>query len=297
MAGSIFLTIIPRISRAVARRRNALRALIGVLALLVILDPFLFDRSVVHLLVWHSVIFLMLLLALLMVESADDDAVDEAARPRAPRFVPALGFKALTPLYDGVVKATTREGLFKRTLIAQASIQPGQLVLDLACGTGTLAVRMAQAQPLAQITGVDGDPEVLARAGKKVERAGVRVRLDPANAPALPYGAEQFARVVTSLFFHHLDWPDKHRVAAEILRVLKPGGELHIADWGKPANRLMRWLFFPVQVLDGFANTRSHVAGQLVELFQQAGFQAVVERGRISTMFGTLSLYSAARPH
>lgn len=296
MAGSN-LKFVPRIRRAVARHRPGMRALIGVLALLVILDPVLFDRSIVHLLVWHSVIFLILLLALLMVESAQDASFDERAQPRAPRFVPALGFKALTPLYDGVVKATTREGLFKQTLIAQANIQPGQHVLDLACGTGTLAVQMAQFQPLAQITGVDGDPEVLARARKKVERAGVRVRLDHANATALPYGAGQFDRVMTSLFFHHLDWPDKQRAASEILRVLKPGGELHMADWGRPANRLMRWLFFPVQVLDGFGNTRSHVAGQLVELFQQAGFQAVVERGRISTMFGTLSLYSAARPH
>jgi ubiquinone/menaquinone biosynthesis C-methylase UbiE len=296
MAGSN-LKFVPRIRRAVARHRPGMRALIGVLALLVILDPVLFDRSIVHLLVWHSVIFLILLLALLMVESAQDASFDERAQPRAPRFVPALGFKALTPLYDGVVKATTREGLFKQTLIAQANIQPGQHVLDLACGTGTLAVQMAQFQPLAQITGVDGDPEVLARARKKVERAGVRVRLDHANATALPSGAGQFDRVMTSLFFHHLDWPDKQRAASEILRVLKPGGELHMADWGRPANRLMRWLFFPVQVLDGFANTRSHVAGQLVELFQQAGFQAVVERGRISTMFGTLSLYSAARPH
>lgn len=296
MAGSN-LKFVPRIRRAVARHRPGMRALIGVLALLVILDPVLFDRSIVHLLVWHSVIFLILLLALLMVESAQDASFDERAQPRTPRLVPALGFKALTPLYDGVVKATTREGLFKQTLIAQANIQPGQHVLDLACGTGTLAVQMAQFQPLAQITGVDGDPEVLARARKKVERAGVRVRLDHANATALPYGAGQFDRVMTSLFFHHLDWPDKQRAASEILRVLKPGGELHMADWGRPANRLMRWLFFPVQVLDGFANTRSHVAGQLVELFQQAGFQAVVERGRISTMFGTLSLYSAARPH
>lgn len=296
MAGSN-LKFVPRIRRAVARHRPGMRALIGVLALLVILDPVLFDRSIVHLLVWHSVIFLILLLALLMVESAQDASFDERAQPRTPRLVPALGFKALTPLYDGVVKATTREGLFKQTLIAQANIQPGQHVLDVACGTGTLAVQMAQFQPLAQITGVDGDPEVLARARKKVERAGVRVRLDHANATALPYGAGQFDRVMTSLFFHHLDWPDKQRAASEILRVLKPGGELHMADWGRPANRLMRWLFFPVQVLDGFANTRSHVAGQLVELFQQAGFQAVVERGRISTMFGTLSLYSAARPH
>lgn len=296
MAGSN-LKFVPRIRRAVARHRPGMRALIGVLALLVILDPVLFDRSIVHLLVWHSVIFLILLLALLMVESAQDASFDERAQPRTPRLVPALGFKALTPLYDGVVKATTREGLFKQTLIAQANIQPGQHVLDVACGTGTLAVQMAQFQPLAQITGVDGDPEVLARARKKVERAGVRVRLDHANATALPYGAGQFDRVMTSLFFHHLDWPDKPRAASEILRVLKPGGELHMADWGRPANRLMRWLFFPVQVLDGFANTRSHVAGQLVELFQQAGFQAVVERGRISTMFGTLALYSAARPH
>jgi len=57
--------------------------------------------------------------------------------PGKGHYVPALGF--LTPLYDPLVALTTREGAFKRLLIAQAGVRDGERVLDLACGTGALA--------------------------------------------------------------------------------------------------------------------------------------------------------------
>lgn len=273
-----------------------MRALIALIALLVVVDPILFDRSVVHLLVGHSVVVLGLLLLMLFVESAGNAAEETVPASPASRIVPALGVRVLTPLYDLVVGATTREARFKRALIEQASIRPGHNVLDLACGTGTLALWLAQAHPSARVTGIDADPDILRRARRKLDRANATVQLDLANSGALPYPDRTFDRVVTSLFFHHLKWSDKQQTACEVLRVLKPGGELHIADWGRPRNVLMRWLFFPVQVLDGFENTRDHVLGRLVELLREAGYDQVAERDRISTMFGTLALYSAVRP-
>ena len=60
---------------------------------------------------------------------------------------------------------------------------------------------------------------------------------------SLPYPAAHFDRVVSSLFFHHLTWEDKERTALELLRVLKPVAALHVADWGRADNALMRGLF------------------------------------------------------
>src|SRR5947208_11381763 len=80
------------------------------------------------------------------------------------RYVPAAGRDWLTALYDPVVRVTTRERSFKQRLIEQAALRPGMDVLDLGCGTGTLAVWAKQPTPEANIVGVAGDPKVLERA-------------------------------------------------------------------------------------------------------------------------------------
>src|SRR3546814_3535610 len=94
----------------------------------------------------------------------------------------------------------------------------------------------------------------------------------------LPYPAAHFDRVVSSLFFHHLSWENKERTARELFRILKPGAELHVADWGRPANALMRGLFLFVQFLAGFKNTQDNVSGKLVTLFEHAGSVDVLQR-------------------
>ena len=212
------------------------------------------------------------------------------------RYVPALGYRWLTPLYDDVVRVTTREATFKRALLAQAQLASGQQVLDLACGTATLTVAAKQQVPGIEITGLDGDPAMLERARAKAQNAGAAIHFDQALSDAMPYADGRFDRVLSSLFFHHLQTGSKRRTFAEIFRVLKPGGELHIADWGQAANPLMRLLFLNIQLLDGFPNTADNVRGLLPEFMREAGFTAIEERQRFSTMWGTLSLYRAAKP-
>jgi len=211
-------------------------------------------------------------------------------------YVPALGYRWLTPAYDLVVGVTTRERTFKTSLAEQADLQPGHRVLDLACGTGTLAILLKQRFPDVDVTGIDGDPEVLAIASRKAARSRVTLRLDQGLSHALPYPDAHFDRVVSSLFFHHLSWPDKQRTAAELYRVLKPGGELHVADWGQATGPVSRAAFVAIQLLDGFANTRDNVRGRLVELFSEAGFVEVGERRSFTTVFGNMALHRAVRP-
>lgn len=212
------------------------------------------------------------------------------------KYVPALGYRWLTPYYDAVVGATTRERVFKRALIRQANVEPGQRVLDLACGTGTLSVWIKQAVADAEVVGVDGDPAILQLATLKAEQAAATVQFDTAMSFALPYPDASFDCIVSSLFFHHLSWPDKARTVKEIYRVLKPGGHLHVADWGRSANVAMRTLFLFVQLLDGFSNTQDNVSGKLTELFENGGFAEVAEGETFSTIFGTMALYSAVKP-
>lgn len=212
------------------------------------------------------------------------------------KYVPALGFHWLTPYYDAVVGITTRERSFKQALIKQASLEPGQRVLDLACGTGTLTIWLKQHQPLADVTGVDGDSVILSLASRKALKTDTLVKFDRAMSYSLPYPDGHFDRVVSSLFFHHLSWENKERTARELFRVLKPGAEIHIADWGLATNPLMRGLFVLVQLLDGFKNTKDNVSGRLITLYEQSGFVEVTQRQTFSTIFGTMALYSAIKP-
>lgn len=209
-------------------------------------------------------------------------------------YIPALGYRWLTPAYDAAVALTTRERTFKRALIAQAKLQPQERVLDLACGTATLTIMAKRDEPTAELTGIDGDPQMLKRACRKADQAGLRVRFDRGLSDQLPYADGSFDKVISSLFFHHLQPDGKRATLAEVRRVLRGSGTLHVADWGKAANPLMRAAFFGIQLLDGFPNTSDNVAGRLPDFMRAAGFSRVEETRRFSTVFGTLSLYRAA---
>ncbi|SHK04498.1 class I SAM-dependent methyltransferase [Rhodothermus profundi] len=212
------------------------------------------------------------------------------------RYVHALRFQWLTPAYDTIIKTTTREQRFKQALISQAQLGAGHQVLDVGCGTGTLAIWIKQRHPDVSVTGIDGEPAILAIARQKAQKAGVSVVFKQALAYSLPFPDHCFDRVFSSLLLHHMVWEDKVRTAREVFRVLKPGGTWHVADWGAPAHRIMRLLFFSIQLLDGFEQTRDHVTGRLPELFARAGFQEVQVGPSFSTLYGTLTLYQGRRP-
>lgn len=211
-------------------------------------------------------------------------------------FVPALGFRWLTPLYDLLLALTLREGQFKRRLVAQASIPRGAHVLDLGCGTGTLTAMITQAHQEAVVVGLDADADILAIARSKADRAGRQARLVQASATALPFRGGAFDRVLSSLVFHHLQPEDKLAALREARRALRAVGELHVADWGRAESVAMRIAFVGVQLLDGVTNTRDHVQRGLDPFVRDAGFADVAETARQSPVFGTLALYRAVRP-
>ena len=216
---------------------------------------------------------------------------------RSNAYIPALRYKWLTALYDPIVRWTTRESTFKSALLAQADIQPRHKILDLGCGTATLTIAMKVACPDAEVLGLDGDSRILEIAERKAAEAGVIFSLDQGYSYALPYAEKSFHRVVSSLFFHHLTTENKRRTLTEIERVLKPGGELHIADWGKAQNVFMRSVFFLVQLLDGFETTRDNVQGRLPAFIKEGGFRDVRQTAEFATPLGTISLFSAKKPN
>lgn len=216
------------------------------------------------------------------------------------RFVPVAGFRALTGLYDPALTWLMRERIWKSRLVEQVAPNRGERILDLGSGTGTLTLMLQEACPSAQVVGVDIDPEIVERAQRKAEAAKARVtfRKGRADDPGLvaSLGPASFDKVVSSLVFHHLDHEAKRRALHNTAALLRPGGAIHLADWGRPSGRLMRWLFYAVQILDGFANTSDNVLGLLPRMMEDAGFQAVRETRREPTALGSLSFYQGHQP-
>lgn len=210
----------------------------------------------------------------------------------ADRYVPAAGFAPLTRFYDVGERLTMRSPAWRPWLAALATDRRPCSVLDVGCGTGTLAIEMARV-PGVTVTGVDGDPEILARARSKSGADAVTWR--EAMADALPADDSSVDVVVTSLLLHHLAPATKAAALVEMHRVLRPGGSLLVADWGAPHGPLMRAAFLGLQLLDGRTNTADHARGRVPALIADAGFADVERLHRLRTVGGTFEVLRARR--
>ena len=216
--------------------------------------------------------------------------------PPREDYIGAMGHFSRLDLYDPLVRLAVRERRFKRRLLANAALRPGFRVLDLGCGTGTLALMAQRAQPAATIFAIDGDVAAIDIARAKIAAQNARVHLHLGFAQQLPYPSGLFDRVLSTLLLHHLSHHGKSAALREVARVLAPSGELHLADFGHPANGLMRAGFSLVRKFEGMENTEDNARGRLPEMMALAGLSNVRETARFSTVFGTLRLYAAGAP-
>ena len=203
-------------------------------------------------------------------------------------YLPAAGRDAFLPGYDLLTRVLGMNKPYD-AFVAQAELADGLRVLEIGCGTGNVTLRVKRAAPGAEVTATDPDPLALARAQRKV--AGVR--FERAYGQDLPFADGEFDRVLSSMMLHHLDAEAKAAAAAEIYRVLRPGGVVHILDIGGP-----------MTANDGFSARRMlrnpHIAGNLGDaiprLMRDAGFDCTVVTSRPHRFVGRLTSYRAARP-
>ena len=210
----------------------------------------------------------------------------------ARRFMPAAGRDIFLPLYDPLTKLLGLDAIHG-ALLRQAALQPTFRVLDVGCGTGTLAVRIKREHPSTDVVALDPDSRALARAQRKASRARVAIQFDRGFSDALPYENARFDRVFSSMMFHHLPRSERENTLRQIRRVLKPGGRLEFLDFaasGSHAHGLLARVLHPRRQLADNADTR------LRELMERAGFTTVTRVGRRGTMFGAVAHYHATAP-
>jgi ubiquinone/menaquinone biosynthesis C-methylase UbiE len=149
-------------------------------------------------------------------------------------------------------------------LVRAAGIGPGHQVLDVGCGTGYLTRRAARAAgDTGAVTGVDPSPQMLGRARRLAPECTFTV----AAAERLPFGDGSFDRVVSCLAVHHIPANLRAEAARQMFRVLRPGGQLLLADLGPPTGRRVLHLFG--------GHSRRHAGIDLSALVREAGFSSV----------------------
>lgn len=208
-------------------------------------------------------------------------------------YLPAAGKDWALPLYDPFVRLVGGDAA-RKALLDQAAVARGHRVLDIGCGTGTLAILIKQLYPDADVVGLDPDPKALARAREKAERAAVSVQFDQGFSDELPYPDSSFDRIFSSFMFHHLQSDQKEKTLREVRRVLTPGGSLHLLDFerpGKDAGLLARWVHSSHHLKD-------NSEGRILTLMHEAGFARAERVAKGGMFFGLLHFgyFQASEP-
>jgi ubiquinone/menaquinone biosynthesis C-methylase UbiE len=204
-------------------------------------------------------------------------------------YLPAAGRDAFLPLYDPLTRLLGGRKIL-RSLLDQAALQPNHVILDVGCGTGTLAVFVKRLHPTIDVTALDPDPKALARATAKAAKARVAVRFDRGFADALEYGDATFDRVFSSMMFHHIPRNDRTRVLTEIRRVLKPGGSLEFLDIDFTGTGQRGFL---ARLLHGPAPPPGE--DRLLGRMHEAGLTDARRVRDLKTVIGGLAFYQARR--
>ena len=131
-----------------------------------------------------------------------------------------------------------RERQLRERFIDLARLAAGNAVLDVGCGTGTLAIAVTSyVEPTGIVCGIDASPPMIARARRKATRVGVDVDFRVGVAENLPFPDGRFDVVLSTLMLHHLPRKTRQQCAREIKRVLKRDGRVLAVDFGRGNGR------------------------------------------------------------
>lgn len=192
-------------------------------------------------------------------------------------------------LYDLFLWLVTlgRESAYRQKALDLARLKPGETVLDIGCGTGTLAIAAKRRVGTAgRVYGVDASPEMLARASRKASKPGTDVVFKNGVVEALPFPDGHFDAVLSTLMLHHLGRKARQECAREVRRVLKPDGRVLAVDFARPAEGKKG-------LLDHFHHHGYVNLHDLVTLLTEAGLN-IVESGAVG--IGDLHFVLASAP-
>ena len=178
--------------------------------------------------------------------------------------------------YDLLIWLVTlgREGRLREKFLRPVGLQTGESVLDVGCGTGSLAIAAKRRVGVAgEVCGLDASAPMIARARNKARKAGLELNFQTGVAEALPFPDSRFDVVLNTVMLHHLPRTARQECVGEMRRVLKPGGRLLVIEFGGAAPHGRG----PIAHLHRHGRIKPR---ELVELVGDAGFN-IVESGAV----------------
>jgi len=187
----------------------------------------------------------------------------------------------MAPYYDLIIALMTfgRERSFRKMTVELAQVKPGDEVLEVGCGTGTLTIAAkAQVGPSGEVFGIDIAPEMIAVASRKAIKKGVNVSFQVGQIESIPFPDNRFDVVICSFMIFHMPEDVRRKGFTEIYRVLKPGGRLFIIDFALPDKPWQRSF-----VKMHFGHMMQHDVRELAPVMKENSF-VEIEMGKTKYM-------------
>lgn len=164
-----------------------------------------------------------------------------------------------------------RDKAIRQKFVELAAPQPGEKILDVGCGTGTLAIALKPGVGEAgAVHGIDASPEMIEVAKEKAAKTQAAIDFQNALIEEIPFPAASFDLVTSSLMLHHLPDDLKRKGLVEIRRVLKPGGRFLAMDFAAHGHGPIGHL------LSIFGHSRGEpIVDLLTPMLKDAGFAEV----------------------
>lgn len=173
------------------------------------------------------------------------------------------------------------ERSYREKTLNLVNLRLGESVLDVGCGTGTLAIAAKRrVGPTGKACGIDPSPEMIARARNKAKKAAIEVAFEKAVVENLPFPDGTFDSVLSTTMLHHLGEKARRACVREVRRALRPGGRFLVIDFATPARESRSWI--------AHSHRHGHIdLRRLLALLGEAGF-VTLEKGAVGLNFGML---------
>lgn len=212
------------------------------------------------------------------------NGVEQRTVPSTAGNVPHGAFR-----YDLLIWVASlgREQAYRERILNLTGLKPGESVLDVGCGTGTLAIAAKRrVGPAGRVYGIDASRDMIARARMKAKSAGVEVTFENAVAEKMPFTGGTFDAVLATVMLNHLGRKARQQCACEIRRVLNQGGRVLAVDFGGAARKGRSLL--------ALFHRQGHVKlPELIAVLDEAGLKSV-ESGAVG--IGDLQFVLASAP-
>lgn len=201
-------------------------------------------------------------------------------------YLPAAGRDWALPFYDPFVSLLGINKV-RRALFDVAALHPTDRVLDIGCGTGTMAILIKQLYPDVHVCGLDPDARALARAKRKAARSATSIQFDQGFSDKLPYSDGSFDHVFSSFMFHHVPADQKESTLCEVRRVLKPDGSFLLVDFAGPEHGGCGWL---THLFHSSERLKDNSEARIIALMRRAGFLEPKKVMKKSILLGGLRI-------